>query len=81
MNIDEIEAGLNKYGVDTPKLLPAMLQLQIENNALLHVILQNQASHIKISNPDFDKENFIKKANEEAEANYTDILLRLLKKM
>lgn len=81
ININDIEEGLGKYGVKPQQLIAGMFQLQIENNALLHVILQKQAEYVNLNYPEITIEDYITPCNEESSSRYKEILTRMLQQM
>lgn len=54
MNIEEIERNLNSHRTDIVSLLSALLETEIENQALLRVILINQAYQAEKDDPSRD---------------------------
>ena len=68
INIDDLEGKLGKMDMSLTIILQELLKLTMHNNALLRIILANQAELFKTANPELNEielqEDWIKKAIE-----------------
>lgn len=73
MEIDDIESNLRKFELPPEKILAHLLNLTIQNNAILRTLLNSQVSMISLIDKDIDVERLLKESNQSIE-NYVSQL-------
>lgn len=80
MNIDEIEANLNKYSVEPKKVLAELLIMTIQNQATLEALIQMMVMQMFPKDTSEDRAKIIEEIGEDVNGRAADILSAIFSK-